>query len=263
LARNQDAYDRFSTAVELPLAILAALWLVVLIVPLVMHVPADVSDTFLFIDYAVWACFVIEYLVKLYLAPDRGHFFMHHLLDLLVVCVPFLRPLRAARLVAVLRGFVLFANAFRRAKDLLTHKGFHFVVLAVVGLLFVCSAIVLLFERHAHGSTIHNYGEALWWGIVTITTVGYGDRFPLTAAGKGTAVVLMLAGIGLIGALTATIASYFIGGKEDEAGKERAEILDRLDRIETLLQGLSRTALQDGTTRQPRHQVSPSSDRPT
>jgi hypothetical protein len=63
LARNQDAYDRFSKAVELPLTILAALWLVVLIVPLVMHVPTDVSDTFLFIDYFVWACFVIEHLI--------------------------------------------------------------------------------------------------------------------------------------------------------------------------------------------------------
>jgi voltage-gated potassium channel len=240
LARNQDAYDRFSETVELPLTILAGLWLIVLIIPLAMHVPADVSDTFLFIDFAVWACFVIEYVVKLYLVPDRRHFFTHHLLELLVICVPFLRPLRAARLITLLRGSVLFANAFRRAKDLFTHKGFHFVLTAVVGLVFVCSALVLLFERHAKGSNIHNYGEALWWGVVTVTTVGYGDQFPVTAQGKGIAVVLMLAGIGLIGVLTATIASYFISGKEDEAAKERTEILARLERIEALLQGWGR-----------------------
>lgn len=243
MARNRDAYDRFSAAVELPLTVLAALWLIVLIVPLVMHVPADVSDTFLFIDFAVWACFVLEYFVKLYLASNRRHFVGHHLLDLAVICVPLFRPLRAARLVALLRGSVLFANAFRRARDLFTHKGFHFVVMSAVGLVFICSALVLLFERHAKGTTIHNYGEALWWGIVTVTTVGYGDKVPVTAAGKGIAVVLMLAGIGLIGVLTATIASYFIGGKEDEASKERAEILARLNRIEALLQSQNRREL--------------------
>jgi voltage-gated potassium channel len=243
LARNQDAYDRFSTTVELPLTILSGLWLIVLIIPLVMHVPHNVSETLLFIDFAVWACFVIEYVVKLYLVPDRRYFFRHHLLDLAVVIVPFLRPLRAARLTALFRGSVLFANAFRRAKDLFTHKGFHFVLTAVAGLLFVCAALVLLFERNAKGSTIHNYGEALWWGMVTVTTVGYGDKFPVTPQGKGIAVVLMLAGIGLIGVLTATVASYFIGGKEDEAAKDRTEILARLDRIEALLQAQGRTEL--------------------
>jgi voltage-gated potassium channel len=207
--------------VDLPLTILSGLWLFVLVMPLVMHVSTEISETFLFIDFAVWACFVVEYVVKLYVVPDRRRFFTHHLLELVVICVPFLRPLRAARLVTLLRGSVLFANVFRRAKGLFTHKGFHFVLLAVTGLLFVGSALVLQFERHAKGSTIHNYGEALWWGVVTLTTIGYGDHVPVTAQGKGIAVVLMLAGIGLIGVLTATIASYFIGGREDEAAEER------------------------------------------
>jgi voltage-gated potassium channel len=243
LARNQDAYDHFAASVELPLTVIAGLWLVVLIAPLVMHVPTDVAETFLFIDFAVWSCFVVEYIVKLYLVPDRRHFFTHHLLDLLVICVPFLRPLRAARLITLLRGSVLFANVFRRAKELFTHKGFHFVLLAVVGLLLVGSALVLEFERHAKGSNIHNYGEALWWGVVTLTTIGYGDHFPVTAQGKGIAVVLMLAGIGLIGVLTATIASYFMGGQDDKAAEERTEILARLERIEALLQGHERAQL--------------------
>jgi voltage-gated potassium channel len=242
LARDQEAYDRFSAAVELPLTILAALWLIVLVIPLVTHVSPDVSATFLLIDAAVWACFVVEYLVKLVLAPDRRHFVGHHVLDLAVVCVPFLRPLRALRLVTLIRGSVLFTNVFRRAKELLTHKGFHFVVLSVVGLLFVCSALVLVFERNARGSHIHNYGQALWWGIVTVTTVGYGDTFPVTAQGKSLAVVLMLAGIGLIGVLTATMASFFVGARHDQAQEERAEIMARLTRIEALLEG-----------REPRH----------
>jgi voltage-gated potassium channel len=122
---------------------------------------------------------------------------------------------------------------------LLTHRGFHFVVLAVVGMLFVGAALVLLFERNAHGSNIHDYGQSLWWAVVTVTTVGYGDHFPVTPGGQGIAVVLMLSGIGLIGVLTATVASYFVSEGDEKAAAERAEMVARLDRIERALASLA------------------------
>lgn len=106
------------------------------------------------------------------------------------------------------------------------------VLLAVLGIVFVCSAVELGFEQHAHGSTIHNFGDALWWSIVTVTTVGYGDQYPVSPGGRGVAVVLMLVGIGLIGVLTATVASYFVA---DKAEQDKAELNERLDRIEALL----------------------------
>lgn len=102
----------------------------------------------------------------------------------------------------------------------------------------------LAFERHIAGSTIHNYPEALWWAIVTVTTVGYGDTYPVTAAGRGVAVVLMLVGIGLIGVLTATIASFFV---QENADEEKHELIARLDRIEAMLAGA--LSQSDGTIR--------------
>ena len=102
LARPQEAYDRFSAATGLPLAILALLWLPILVVPLVAHLPAGLADTFDVIGYVVWAVFAAEYLVKLYLAPSRRRFFTCHLLDLAVVALPVLRPLRALRLLRLL-----------------------------------------------------------------------------------------------------------------------------------------------------------------
>jgi voltage-gated potassium channel len=122
------------------------------------------------------------------------------------------------------RAAVVLASALRRAREIFTHRGLHFVLLAVLGIVFACSAAELGFEQHAHGSTIHSFGDALWWPIVTATTVGYG--------GRGVAVVLMLVGIGLIGVLTATAASYFVA---DKAEQDKAELNERLDRIETLL----------------------------
>jgi voltage-gated potassium channel len=235
LAGNQDAYDRFDRIVELPLTVLSLLWLPVLVIPYVVTLPADVRDTFAVIDFTVWAAFVVEYLVKLYLTPNRGRWVTHHLLDLAVIAVPFFRPLRAARLIRLGRAAVILANALRRLREIFTHRGLNFVLLAVMLVVFACAGIALTFEAHAKGSNIHNFGDAIWWAIVTVTTVGYGDKFPVTAGGKGVAVVLMLVGIGLIGVLTATIASYFVGQSRD---RDIAEVVERLDRMEAMLTDL-------------------------
>ena len=73
--------------------------------------------------------------------------------------------------------------------------------------MLVCSGLVLSFEAHAKGANIHTFGQALWWAMVTLTTVGYGDKYPITPGGQGVAVILMLVGIGLLGVLTASVAS--------------------------------------------------------
>jgi len=236
LGRSQASYDRFAAAVEVPLTALAVLWLPVLVVPLVVHLSQGLADTFNGIDYFVWALFVVEYLTKLYLSPSRSGFFKHHLLDLVVIAVPVLRPLRALRL---LRAFelarvgVVLMNGLRRARAILAHRGLHFVLLSVLVLVFALAALELGFEAHARGASIHNYGDALWWAVVTVTTVGYGDKYPVTAGGRGVAVVLMLVGIGLIGVLTATVASYFV---EEKADRDKEELTVRLERIEALLE---------------------------
>ena len=76
---------------------------------------------------------------------------------------------------------IVLANALQRAKELLTHKGLHFVLLAMILVIFACAGLVLSSEVHAHGSNIHGFADALWWAMTTVTTVGYGDRFPVTA----------------------------------------------------------------------------------
>lgn len=229
--RSQDRYDAFAKAVDVPMLVITLLWLPVLIVPLIVPLHGSMAETFAAIDYTVWALFALEYIVKFSLAPQRAYFFKTHLLDLLIVAVPFFRPLRMGRLVRLLRlsrvGVVM-GEALRRGKSIFTHNGFHFVVLTAGVLVFVCAGLVTFAERNAKGANIHDFGQGLWWAIVTVTTVGYGDRYPVTPFGQGVAVLLMLVGIGLIGTLTATVASYFV--------QERTTNTDeRLDRIETLL----------------------------
>ena len=159
----------------------------------------------------------------------------YHLVELAVIALPLLRPLRALRLLRVVNIFragLILTNALRRLRGVLTHHGLHYVLFVVLGVVVVCAALEFEFEDGTHGANIQNFGDALWWAIVAVTTVGYGDKFPVSAGGRGVAVVLMLVGIGLIGILTATVASFFIGQGADE---EKAALQQRLDRIEGML----------------------------
>jgi voltage-gated potassium channel len=235
LGRSQQAYDRFTAAVEVPMTVLAVLWLPVLIVPVVVRVRPDVADALNTVDYLVWAAFAVEYLIKLYLTPSKGRFVLTHLVDLAVIIVPVLRPLRLLRLLRLLtfgRAGLTLVSALKRSKEVLTHRGLHFVLLSVLAIVGVGAALEFAFEQHTPGATIHNYSDALWWATVTVTTVGYGDKYPVSGGGRGIAVVLMLTGIGLVGVLSATVASYFVGQRAD---KDMTELHRRLDRIEAVL----------------------------
>jgi voltage-gated potassium channel len=231
LGRNQQAYDRFSHAVELPLMVITVLWIPVLLVPLVRPLHGSMDFTFATIDYMVWALFALEYAIKLYLAPSRWRFARTHILDLLIVAVPFFRPARlgrVARLARLGRVGIVAGRAVARGKSVMTHRGLHFVLLTVGVIIFACAGIVTFAERNAADSNIHNLGQGLWWAMTTVATVGYGDHYPVTPLGQGVAVFLMLTGIGLIGVLTATFASYFVGQDMDKAQADREALRQEL-----------------------------------
>jgi voltage-gated potassium channel len=82
------------------------------------------------------------------------------------------------------------------------------------------------FERASATANIHGFGDALWWAFTTVTTVGYGDRFPTTAAGRGLGVMLMVAGISAFGVLTAAVAAYFVYDKDDDTSEQTALMLE-------------------------------------
>lgn len=242
MSDRTGTYERFCAAVDGPMAILTLAWLPVLIIPLVVPLHGSVAETFDLIDYFIWALFSVEYFVKLYLSRRRWQFFRTHLLDLLIVAVPMFRPLRALRLVRLARlariGAVLF-DGLKRMRAILAHRGLHFVLLAATAIVVASAAVVLNFEIHAKGSNIHNFPDALWWAVVTVTTVGYGDHYPVSAAGRGVAVMLMLVGIGLIGVLTATVASFFLERQSADADERLDAMQSQLDAIEGLLRQIA------------------------
>jgi voltage-gated potassium channel len=132
-----------------------------------------------------------------------------------------LPPLQSCHVVGIEKMSLLVREGELRVESILRHHSLFRVLIAAAATLFLGAWLVLLFEENAKGGNIHDYPDALWWAIVTVTTVGYGDRFPVSEGGRAVAVVLMLVGIGLIGVLTATVASVFI---KEHTDANRAEI---------------------------------------
>lgn len=239
LREREDAFERFSRAVELPLTIIGILWLPVLVIPLVVHTHGSVAASLDLIDYAVWAVFLFEYLVKVLLAPDRWHFIRTHLLDLVIVVIPLFRPLRLLRSI---RSITVLLRSTTRIRAMLSHHGLHFVLLTIAMSVFAGAGLELSFESQIRNSNIHSYGEALWWAMTTVSTVGYGDHFPVSAGGRGVALVLILVGVASIGLVTASIASFFVEEKANPLELDIAAMREELTRIRDLLVRLAPAA---------------------
>lgn len=156
------------------------------------------------IQWAIWALFVIDYIVSLALVHDRRNWFFRHIPDLLVVALPVLRPLRLLRVLRLLAVF------HRRTAAAFRERVMVYVIVSAALLVYVGALAELDAERGDPHATIRSFGDSVWWAFVTITTVGYGDYFPVTIEGRLVAAVLMLAGVALIGVVTATLATWFI-----------------------------------------------------
>jgi voltage-gated potassium channel len=260
--RGSEAYDRYVQFSQVPVTALAFLMIPVLLIPLVRPVHGAVAVSFDAADYVIWALFAADYCARFTLTPDRPRFVRTHLFDLAVVLLPFLRPLRALRalrglgelralrLLQASRLAAFLGTGFGHARAVIGRRGLHYVVGLVVAIMFVAAGLEVAFEAHAKGSTIHSYGGALWWAVVTVTSVGYGDQYPVTVAGRAVAVVLMITGIALFGVVAASIASYFVEQDQDRRVESRMdEILTVLSRLEARLDAAERrpAATPDGS----------------
>ena len=171
-----------------------------------------------FVVWATWAVFALDYLVRLGFVADRRRFLRRTWFDLVVILLPVLRPLRLLRLVT----FLSLIN--RKASTSLRGRVTAYVIggaalVATVGALAVVDA-----ERGAEGANIVTIGDAFWWAATTMTTVGYGDRYPITPIGRAVAVGLMVCGIAILGTVTATLASWIVE-RVAESTNETQELL--------------------------------------
>jgi len=235
--RRQQALEAVERFTEVPMIALSVAMLPLLLAPLVLELSGTAEDAVLAADWAIWATFALELGVKTYLAPTRSTYLRRHWFDVVIVAVPFLRPLRIVRSVRALRAlralrlFSFMARASHSTRAILSEHGLQYVLLVGVLLVSVSAGLVTLFERGGEG-TIQGFDDGLWWAATTITTVGYGDKFPVTPEGRGIAVLLMFVGISLFSLITANVAAFLVQPKEEEAVASLDEVLEQLRRLE-------------------------------
>ena len=210
----------------------------IIVVPMTVDLSPQSAALLQMADWLIWAAFAIEYIVRFAIAPSKWPFARHNVLDLIVVVVPFAQPLRllrSVRVLRVLRASRVAAFAGKGAKEgktLFSRENFSYAILVSFLAILGGAGLVLAVERNAPGSNIRTYPDAIWWAMVTVATVGYGDRYPVTPEGRAIAVVLMVIGIGLFGLIAATLASFFL---EQQNKAEKASLTIRLEAIELRL----------------------------
>ena len=241
---SDTARQRFERATDVPLLVLSVAMIPLLAIPAIVDLPSGAASAFAVANAAIWMAFVADFVLRLALADHRLRFLRASWMDLLIIALPFLRPLRVASSARALRLVRLgwLATALERAgrtgaRFLFRHR-LHDALLAAAAGVLVASGLVYFVESDAKGTNITTIGDSLWWAVTTVTTVGYGDVYPVTAAGQVIATVVMLAGIALFGVLSANLASVLLEGDHPSSVDLAAldakldAILARLDALE-------------------------------
>ncbi|MBY5945992.1 potassium channel family protein [Photobacterium rosenbergii] len=224
--------------------ILSVYVLLALLVESIFKLPPDVADILRYADTAICFVFLSDFCIRFYQANNKAQFMKWGWVDLLS-SIPMVDAFRYGRIVRVVRVLRIM-RAVRSTKLIISYlfrkrmQGTFSLVSAVSILLVIFGAIAILqLEKGVEGSNIQYAGDAVWWAFVTITTVGYGDYYPITYEGRIIAGILMTAGVGLFGTFTGFVASWFLEEDEDKQDNHavtnlRNEVLDLKDEIREL-----------------------------
>ena len=222
--KHSNAYNIFI----LVLTVLSLLIMVWMLLP----VSEQTQKLLSFYDNMVCIIFLIDFFLNLRAAPKKADYFIKELgwLDLLGSIPSFgitqyggllrlARLSRFARITRLLRG----KNKEALVKDVVENRGQYtafITILLTILVLTVASVLVLQYESKSPDANIHTGWDSFWYSVVTITTVGYGDRYPVTVGGRITAMFIMFMGVGIIGALASILSSVLVGSPSAPAEEE-------------------------------------------
>ncbi|HET7724803.1 MAG TPA: ion channel [Propionibacteriaceae bacterium] len=211
--------ERWDRRTDVPLILLAVAFLVAYAIP-VIHPALDpgLLEVLDAVSWTVWVAFGVDFAIRIVLADDRRGYALRHWYDVALIALPLLRPLRLLRLVA------LFRVLDRSVGASLAGRALVYAVGAATFSVFMGALAVLDAERASDHANITNLGDALWWAVSTVATVGYGDFTPVTFEGRVVAVVLMLVGIGLVGTVTAAMAAWLMQHRARPAVADRESL---------------------------------------
>lgn len=219
--------------------------LAVTLMQMLVTLHPEIAQIFDTADYLLCAVFFADFLYSLWTAPDRWRYFSTWgWLDLLsslpmLDAARFGRLARVLRVVRVLRGLrsarVVAAALLRRKAE----NSLLAAALAGVLLMVFCSVAILQFEASAPNPNIKTAEQAMWWALTTVTTVGYGDYFPVTSEGRLVAGLLMIAGVGIFSTVAGFLAATFLSPGRKNESSELAELRQSVDELRTAVEKLT------------------------
>ncbi|MFH0910204.1 MAG: ion transporter [Planctomycetota bacterium] len=226
------------------LLFLCAYVLLALAVDTFFRLPREVRTILEYSDTLICALFMADFLGRLWLAPNKWRYLRWGWIDFFS-SIPATGILRAGRLFRVVRILRLFRGV-RSTKVLIAYILKHraqgvFASTALVSfVLIVFSSIAILQAEKGPGGNIHTPEDALWFSFATITTVGYGDIYPITRLGRFVAVLLMTAGMGMFGVFTGLIASWFLGQEAEAETRQIHRLAEQIHALSREIDRLSR-----------------------
>jgi voltage-gated potassium channel len=197
---------------ENSLTVLALVYLTTFSYPaFVVEISVTTQNRLEVLQWLIWALFALDVVIGIWTSSNKKSYLKTHPLEILSVALPFLRPLRLLRVISF--GALVIQKIAVGKQLAITFKVFLFSILIA----YIAAVQITITERDVPTSNIKSFGDGLWWAVTTVTTVGYGDKFPTTSMGRFLAVGLMLVGISLMGVITASVAAWFVKMSQDES----------------------------------------------
>ena len=227
--RSEERLQRIERRTELPLLALALVMIPLLLLPLTVDLSPGLERWFFVADWLIWAAFAADFGLKLLVAPHPLAYTRSHWLETAMVVLPFLRPLRATRLLRLARVAVVLGLNVGLVQSLFRQRGSSFIMACLLVAVVGGGTMAFLAERQSEGANITSLGDSIWWALVTMTTVGYGEHYPTTVLGRAVAILLMLFGIAALSVATASIAALLV---RDQDQLELTDVVAKLERQE-------------------------------
>lgn len=228
-------------------SLLALIVVITLFLDLTFDLPGNIIWLFDKVNFLVWIIFTFDYVYRLYISENKKAFILNNKIDLISI-LPFneilqgFRIIKAFKLLKLTKLFkltIFLSNYIKRLNKFLKLNNFNYVLYITITTIIIGAYSISIVENM-------DFKDSLWWSFVTTTTVGYGDISPRTGLGRIIATILMLVGIGFLSMLTGTIATFFLGKKEERIVDYKTETIEAIsDKIKNDFNNLSEKDLDD------------------
>ena len=236
--QNQERLERFERRTDIPLLVLAAALIPLIIVPWAADISAPWEQAIVWADWLIWGAFAIDFSIKMTIAPRRLSYLRSHWLEAALVALPFLRPLRLARALRFARVAVALGLNVEILRSIVGKRAARVLAGVMAAALVGGGGLVFAAERQSEGATITSFQDGVWWALVTMTTVGYGDFFPTTTIGRMIGLLLMVFGVAALAVVTAEVAALLIRNRENEEEIQLSDVMAKLDELQSELAAL-------------------------